>query len=759
MVLPTSGTLSFSQINSCVRFTNGNIGINTTSPVSSLDVGSGAISVSGITSGSINVTGASTLQNVTATTATIPNIIHTNLSTGTLNASTGITTAALLNTGLISTANLSSTTATIPSLVVTNVSTGTLNASTGITTAALLNTGLISTANLAATTATIPSLVVTNVSTGTLNASTGITTAALLNTGLISTANLAATTATIPSLVITNEVATNLSAGTLNASTGITTATLLNTGLISTANLAATTSTLPNVVSTNVTVGTLNASTGITTAALLNTGLISTANLAATTATIPNAVFTTISAGTLVGTTITGANLSLSGNLNIAGTLTTVNITTTNISQTNVSTGTMSSTNITSSNIVGTNVTISNIQITSETVGTSRITSNLIAIGNSNTIGSLYTTGGNVGIGTANPSYALDVSGNVRISAGSLNINPTDASAGSMMMNFKNTSGYGIYVSNLTSVNARGASLDFLSNDYNNNSITTRNVLTLRPEGNVGIGTISPSYTLDVNGSGRVNGNFFASGVIINGGGTYTQGSIYADNNWGMLLRSATLNPRLAHFCIADSADNKLLTISTTNGNVGIGTTGPAYTLDVAGTIARSGVKLPRFDNGTFSGASTAVIPILFSDTQYNYVEIKVSYQVTSSGCNVTLSGSTSSNGSSPFAGSEIGETTVKYSSQSSPVYTTSGYVSQTTESVNICNNFIIKINRATGGTQARNNYMFETVYCWSGVGTAKVYGMGHFDTATNLSNALSSIILTASAGTISGTYSTQHSY
>ena len=68
-------------------------------------------------------------------------------------------------------------------------------------------------------------------------------------------------------------------------------------------------------------------------------------------------------------------------------------------------------------------------------------------------------------------------------------------------------------------------------------------------------------------------------------------------------------------------------------------------------------------------------------------------------------------------------------------------------------------INRATGGTQARNNYMFETVYCWSGIGTAKVYGMGHFDTATNLSNALSSIILTASAGTISGTYSTQHSY
>ena len=127
--------------------------------------------------------------------------------------------------------------------------------------------------------------------------------------------------------------------------------------------------------------------------------------------------------------------------------------------------------------------------------------------------------------------------------------------------------------------------------------------------------------------------------------------------------------------------------------------------------------------------------------------------------CNVTLSGSTSSNGSTPFAGNEIGETTVKYSSQASPIYTNLGYISQSTEQANIDNNFSIKIIRASGGSNARNHYTFDTVYCFAGFGTTRVYGMGYFTTATNLSNALLSIVMTASTGTISGTYSTHHSY
>ena len=39
MSLPTSANLSLSQINSCMRFTNGNVGIGTTAPSYKLDIG------------------------------------------------------------------------------------------------------------------------------------------------------------------------------------------------------------------------------------------------------------------------------------------------------------------------------------------------------------------------------------------------------------------------------------------------------------------------------------------------------------------------------------------------------------------------------------------------------------------------------------------------------------------------------------------------------------------------------------------------
>jgi hypothetical protein len=315
--------------------------------------------------------------NLSSTTATIPNIITTNLTTGTIQftSSTG-TNLVLTNT---STSTLQFTSSTGTNLVLTNTSSGTFSGTT--TSVANLYSGLgtvsnfvstnISTSTLSGSNSTITNMVQTALSSGTLNVSTGITSAALLVTGLISSANLTSTTATLP-----NFVSTNITAATLQTTTGITTSALLATGLISANNLAVTASSIQNAVITsstvsntnitNISVGTINASTGITSSNLLVTNLASIANLAASTSTLPNSILTNTTVTNAVITSLTGINVLLTGNL---------------------------------------------------TTGTLTVNSAAALLGNSNTIGNIFTTGGNVGIGTTAPSVGLQINTNTVFNA------------------------------------------------------------------------------------------------------------------------------------------------------------------------------------------------------------------------------------------------------------------------------------------------------------------------------------------------------
>ena len=144
-----------------------------------------------------------------------------------------------------------------------------------------------------------------------------------------------------------------------------------------------------------------------------------------------------------------------------------------------------------------------------------------------NITGGLATTG-NVGIGTSNPTYKLDVTGTARFTSdvsinGNLVVGNLVVGGALTVQQLQNktiinttTSNYQLIVSEDLSMNGR-----------------------LFVSGNVGIGTTAPAYPLDLTGNGRVNGNIFL-GTIINNPQTQTEYLITGLNDIG-INSSATM--------------------------------------------------------------------------------------------------------------------------------------------------------------------------------------------------------------------------
>ena len=204
-------------------------------------------------------------------------------------------------------------------------------------------------------------------------------------------------------------------------------------------------------------------------------------------------------------------------------------------------------------------------------------------------------TNGNVGIGTTSP---ISITSGV----GSLTLNGTNSTVGGGIVYQVNgsTKAYHYVESNLLRHQAAaGVGQQF----YTNGSESMR----IQSDGNVGIGTTSPSYKLTVDDNSVTNIpktllQFDASSIADNGGynidfrtSSNDLANRYVARIRGIRESSGALS-QLSFWTESGSALEQRMTIRA-SGNVGIGTTSPSYKLQVRSADANDDVAYIHHDN------------------------------------------------------------------------------------------------------------------------------------------------------------------
>jgi hypothetical protein len=163
-------------------------------------------------------------------------------------------------------------------------------------------------------------------------------------------------------------------------------------------------------------------------------------------------------------------------------------------------------------------------------------------------------TNNRLGIGTASPSYALDINGTIRVTgiatfSSSVNLGSIANSGDTSLLNIKQSStsyNNGIYIERGGERNGYfmyiGGALDSLT--FRRNYFGTQSdVMSLTRDGNVGIGTSSPNTILDVNGTINVRTNGFEFGRITTNNISANQGGLtFQFNQSGTFVEGFRLN-------------------------------------------------------------------------------------------------------------------------------------------------------------------------------------------------------------------------
>jgi hypothetical protein len=299
--------------------------------------------------------------------------------------------------------------------------------------------------------------------------------------------------------------------------------------------------------------------------------------------------FSTMSSTYVAAEIVSAGSIYLSGDLAVAGTITSVNITSTNIIETNV------------------------------TAGVVYVTDSFSAIGNTNTVGSIYTTNGNVGVNNTAPAYTLDVNGtsnftdvllaNKGITTGTLNVTgasllsgnvtigsnlivtgpglliptgniaarPATPLAGHIRYNTETSQfeGYGpgsawgslggvVDIAQTTKILASASPSVTDGNLYFYTVGSER--MRVNSAGNIGINTSTPNYTVDINGALGVSTGITTSSILATTG--VTSGHIVPTANITYDLGSPSLRWRDIYLSHSTIKFDDGTHVSTTDGNL-----------------------------------------------------------------------------------------------------------------------------------------------------------------------------------------------
>ena len=223
------------------------------------------------------------------------------------------------------------------------------------------------------------------------------------------------------------------------------------------------------------------------------------------------------------------------------------------------------------------------------------------------------TKDGNVGIGTTNPGYKLDVAGDIRANNDLYVAGPTDR-ARFIYLRYRSDSwpDYSSYIAQTGASNIAGTQGLIINENIGNTSsnyginlaIASSSKLFIQHTGNVGIGTTNPGGKLDINYQGAFNTvtpgtatyglhfsgqstSDYVNGITWNGGSSGAQAGLYVQGSgsYGTKMYFATTN------AYATGAQTRMMIDHI--GNVGIGTTAPndIFSIGNAGTAPAGSAK------------------------------------------------------------------------------------------------------------------------------------------------------------------------